>query len=259
MEKVASETTSQDGGELFKLNAFDRYAYGSTGLILKSKDDQRIIGRQTANGSILDLTAEDIELCRRRKLGFIPRYHADLTKGTEMSSASTVTHTSKISLPLNLRLILRIQLRLETKLDYEPEVSFGKWDCFIPALLPPSKDGELKLRMGLDDKVVNRMPKCPVVKILGMVQEVVTGLLGLDGILFSLLPFALAHEGFQLRECFFLRDPMRLCEDQRIGLVKLGRGYSEQGPHRFFIVGLVVFDLLNCVFDILGTLCLLQG
>ena len=95
MEKVASE--SHDGGEIFKLNAFDRYAYGSTGLILKSKDDQRIIGRQTGDGSILDLTSEDIELCRRRKLDFIPRYHADLTKGTEASNASTVTHTSKIA------------------------------------------------------------------------------------------------------------------------------------------------------------------
>lgn len=82
---------------VFKKNAFENYTYGDTGLILKNKDDQKIIGHQSTNGTIRDLTAEEITLCQRRRLDYIANYHTNLAENCETSKANTVEHTSKLN------------------------------------------------------------------------------------------------------------------------------------------------------------------
>lgn len=82
---------------VFKKNAFENYTYGDTGLILKNKDDQKIIGHQSTNGTIRDLTAEEITLCQRRRLDYIANYHANLAENCEGSKVNTVEHTSKLN------------------------------------------------------------------------------------------------------------------------------------------------------------------
>jgi len=82
---------------VFKKNSFDRYVYGDTGLILKSKDEQKIVGHQGSNGVVRDLTAEEISLCQRRRLEYIANYHANLNENCEISKVNTVAHTSKLN------------------------------------------------------------------------------------------------------------------------------------------------------------------
>lgn len=84
-------------GTFFKRNVFGNYTFGDTGLILKSATDTRIIGRQTPDGNITDITTEDIELCKNRGFDYIERYNS---KGLEIkpeeTGPSTVEYTAKI-------------------------------------------------------------------------------------------------------------------------------------------------------------------
>lgn len=82
---------------VFKKNAFENYTYGDTGLILKSKEEQKIIGHQSGNGTIRDLTADEISLCQRRRLDYIANYHANLAETCSENKVDTVDHTSKIN------------------------------------------------------------------------------------------------------------------------------------------------------------------
>lgn len=82
---------------VFKKNVFDRYVYGDTGLILKNKDEQKIVGHQGANGVIRDLNADEISLCQRRRLDYIANYHVNLAENCEISKVNTVEHTSKLN------------------------------------------------------------------------------------------------------------------------------------------------------------------
>lgn len=66
-------------GNLFKLNKFNNFAYGETGLILKSKEDQFIIGKQDENGDIHDLKEEDIMVCKRNKFKYCANYSQVIT------------------------------------------------------------------------------------------------------------------------------------------------------------------------------------
>lgn len=87
-------------GFIFRLNDKGRYVFGDTGLILKSVDDKKIIGKQLPDGSVADLTEEDIALCKRRKLRFIESYsmqHVAAT-ATEAKGCDTLQHTAKIKL-----------------------------------------------------------------------------------------------------------------------------------------------------------------
>lgn len=94
---VVENTPDLSNYHVFKKNAFDRYVYGDTGLILKSKDEQKIVGHQGANGVIRDLNADEILLCQRRRLDYIANYHSNLNENCEISKVNTVEHTSKLN------------------------------------------------------------------------------------------------------------------------------------------------------------------
>lgn len=84
-------------GVVFKKNKWGNYAFGDTGLILKAQDDQRIIGKQKPDGAIIDLTEDDMKLCKRRRLAYVPNYHANLIQQAPSDSANTITFTSQIA------------------------------------------------------------------------------------------------------------------------------------------------------------------
>jgi hypothetical protein len=64
-------------GLLFRLNKWNNYTFGDTGLVLKSDKEKKIIGKQTIDGVIVDLSEDDIALCKMRKLKFIKNYSSN--------------------------------------------------------------------------------------------------------------------------------------------------------------------------------------
>jgi hypothetical protein len=94
---TTANTPDLSNYHIFKKNAFENFTYGDTGLILKNKDEQKIIGHQSANGTIRDLTADEITLCQRRRLDYIANYHANLAEKCKASKMDTIEHTSKLS------------------------------------------------------------------------------------------------------------------------------------------------------------------
>lgn len=61
-------------GSLFRLNKFNNFAFSDTGLILKSKTEMYIIGKQLPDGTIQDLTLDDIEICKINKFKYCSNY-----------------------------------------------------------------------------------------------------------------------------------------------------------------------------------------
>ena len=101
METVSAvrEKEAEDiEGEVFRRNAWKNFAYGQTGLILKSETEKKVIGKQLSDGTIIDLSAEDIALCRRRKLKYVANYskNDDKPEGSKVTGSDTIEHTSKI-------------------------------------------------------------------------------------------------------------------------------------------------------------------
>jgi len=103
-EAIKKKEEDELDGILFLKNKYNNYAFGDTGLILESDTVRKVIGRQLPDGNILDLTNDDIALCKLRKLKFIRNYSGrnlpqDSVSGSEvLEGASTVEHTSKMSL-----------------------------------------------------------------------------------------------------------------------------------------------------------------
>jgi len=54
-----------------RLNRFNRYEFGKTGLIFKSQNEIYVIGKQLDDGNIIKLSDEDKELCKKYKLKYI--------------------------------------------------------------------------------------------------------------------------------------------------------------------------------------------
>jgi hypothetical protein len=99
LKQETEEAKSDDSeGIIFKKNSYGNFAFGNTGLILKSAKDHRIIGKQTSNGSIIDLSEDDINLCKQRRLAYIPNYHSSLEKQGPVGDTNTVKFTSQIPL-----------------------------------------------------------------------------------------------------------------------------------------------------------------
>lgn len=81
---VCNRHISQDGRKVsvknlkdsvvFMKNNYGRYVFGSTGLIIVSEDDRRVCGKELSDGTVIDLTDEDIKLCQLRKLKYIANY-----------------------------------------------------------------------------------------------------------------------------------------------------------------------------------------
>jgi hypothetical protein len=94
---VAEEKGDDLEGVIFKKNKFGNFAFGDTGLILKTANDHKIIGKQKPDGTIVDLTDDDIGLCQRRRLAYIPNYHANLINQAPSDSPNTVNFTSQIT------------------------------------------------------------------------------------------------------------------------------------------------------------------
>lgn len=65
------EETKLDYEYTAKLNRHSRYEFGKTGLIFKSQTEIYIIGKQLDNGSIVKLSEEDKELCKKHKLKYV--------------------------------------------------------------------------------------------------------------------------------------------------------------------------------------------
>ncbi len=86
-------------GVVFRLNRWNNFTFGETGLILKSGTEKKIIGKQLSDGSVVDLSDDDISLCKRRKIKFVRNYSKkDAAVGAEVKGSSTIEHTSKIPL-----------------------------------------------------------------------------------------------------------------------------------------------------------------
>lgn len=90
------DKTDESDGIIFKKNQYGNFAFGTTGLILKSGDDHRIIGKQKPNGTIVDLSDDDIKLCKQRRLAYISNYHSSLEKQALIVDTNTVKFTSQI-------------------------------------------------------------------------------------------------------------------------------------------------------------------
>lgn len=67
-------------GSLFRLNKFNNFAFSDTGLILKSKTEMYIIGKQLPDGTIQDLTTDDIEICKINKFKYCSNYSQKMIK-----------------------------------------------------------------------------------------------------------------------------------------------------------------------------------
>jgi hypothetical protein len=54
-----------------RLNRHGKYEFGKTGLIFKSQTEIYIIGKQLDNGTVVKLSDEDKDLCKKHKLRYI--------------------------------------------------------------------------------------------------------------------------------------------------------------------------------------------
>jgi hypothetical protein len=99
---VKDKQAEELDGPVFRLNRWNNFAFGDTGLILKSGTERQVIGKQLSDGSIVDLSTDDICLCKRRSLKFIARYSKKEeifnNSDEEVNTSSTISHTSKIAL-----------------------------------------------------------------------------------------------------------------------------------------------------------------
>lgn len=101
------------GGLVFRLNKWNNYTFGETGLILKSKTEKKVIGKQLTDGIILDLGPDDISICKRWKLKFIEKYSGKNTQDKEEivenntntdanSNSNSITNTIKYTANMTL-------------------------------------------------------------------------------------------------------------------------------------------------------------
>ena len=73
---IKDDTTIHEEEEpmiVFRKNKYGNFALGNTGLVLKNDKERIIIGKQV-NSSIVDLTEDDINICKKRKLKYIRDY-----------------------------------------------------------------------------------------------------------------------------------------------------------------------------------------
>jgi hypothetical protein len=71
-------------GPIFRLNKFNNFSFGDTGLIMKSKTERYIIGKQLADGTVLDLTEDDIKVCKQYKFKYCPKYSEKVVKNDKI-------------------------------------------------------------------------------------------------------------------------------------------------------------------------------
>lgn len=93
---VEEKKSNDIDGFIFKKNKYGNFAFGNTGLILKGQNDHEVIGKQRPDGSIIDLSEEDIQLCKRRQFKYVPNYHAKLIEQTPSNLSNTIGFTSQI-------------------------------------------------------------------------------------------------------------------------------------------------------------------
>lgn len=70
-EKQNEEENKLDYEYTARLNRHGKYEFGKTGLIFKSQTEIYIIGKQLDNGTIVKLSDEDKELCKKHKLRYV--------------------------------------------------------------------------------------------------------------------------------------------------------------------------------------------
>ena len=79
-------------GPIFRLNKFNNFSFGDTGLIMKSKTERYIIGKQLADGTVLDLSEDDIKVCVQYKFKYCPKYSEKKIKTEEKNNKSEASY-----------------------------------------------------------------------------------------------------------------------------------------------------------------------
>lgn len=70
---------ASSGSHIITKNKFGNYMHEQTGLVFKSAIDHKIIGRQGDDGSIIQLTSDDINICNQYKFDYILPENLDMS------------------------------------------------------------------------------------------------------------------------------------------------------------------------------------